>query len=53
MAGVKAEANRYNCQADDYETNVARLEQQLETLSEHAADMHAMLADMESRFHVP
>lgn len=53
MAGVKAEANRYNRQADDYEANVARFQEQLEPLSEHAADLHATLAEIESRFLVP
>ena len=53
MAGVKAGANRYNRQADDYEANVARFEEKLEPLSEHTADLHVMLADIESRFVVP
>jgi len=53
MAGVKAEVARYNRQADDYEAKIARFQEQLEPLSEHAADLHAMLADIESRFLVP
>lgn len=53
MAGVKAEVDRYNRQADDYEAKIARFQEQLEPLSEHAADLDAMLADIESRFLVP
>ncbi|TWT71498.1 hypothetical protein [Crateriforma conspicua] len=53
MAGVKAEVTRYNRQADDYEAKIARFQEQLEPLSEHAADLHAMLAEIESRFLVP
>ena len=50
IAGVKGEANRDNRQAGDYKANVARFE---EPFSENTANLHAMLADIESRFLVP
>jgi len=53
MAGVRAEVIRDNPQADEHEANVACFEQQLEPLSERAADFHATLTDIESKFLVP
>lgn len=50
MDGWNAEVAKYNCQADEYEANVARFEEKLEPLSEHAADLHVTLAEIESRF---
>ena len=53
MARVKVEVTRYNRQADDYEAKIASFQEQLEPLSQHAADFHSMLADIESRFLTP
>ncbi|MFG0287021.1 MAG: hypothetical protein ACF8CQ_02545 [Rhodopirellula sp. JB044] len=53
MAGVKAEVTRYNRQADDYQAKIARFQEQLEPLSEHAAALRATLANIESQFLVP